>query len=89
MYKYTMKVSVTSANSARKFLKAVPFEFESESLTREEVLKDGKMAFLKLFQERLKTDRAMASRIGALRYRIHATEVVPVEYAQTPVADLV
>jgi hypothetical protein len=82
-----MKVSVTSANSARKFLKAVPFEFESESLTREEVLKDGKMAFLKLFQERLKTDREMASRIGALRYRIHATEVVPVEYALTSEAD--
>ena len=77
VYKYIMQVSVTSANSARKFLKAVPFEFESEHLTRAEVIKDGKAAFLKIFQQRLKTDREMGRRVGALRYRIHATHVEP------------
>jgi hypothetical protein len=73
--RYSIKVSVTSANSIRKFLKSVPFQFSSEGWGPEEVLQDGRMTFLREFQERLKVDPVMARKVGAQRYRIHATDV--------------
>jgi hypothetical protein len=79
--KYSIKVSVTSANSVRKFLKSVPFEFASDGGEPGEVLQDGRMAFLREFQARLKVDPEMARKVGALRYRIHATDVQLLEGA--------
>jgi hypothetical protein len=73
--KYIMDVAIVAASGIREFFHVRSFEFESDSLDRRGVSKDGQKKFLDNLKEFISKNPVVAQRLGRLRYKLRTSRV--------------
>jgi hypothetical protein len=70
-----MDVAIVAASGIREFFHVRAFEFESDSVDRRAVSKDGQKKFLDNLKECINKNPVVAQRLGRLRYKLRTSRV--------------
>jgi hypothetical protein len=75
MHRYAIDISVVAASGIREFFHVPAFEFESESVDRRALSKEGQETFISKLKACMNVNPVVAQRLGRMRYKVRTSRI--------------